>query len=118
MSRIVKCGLIQARNVAPTDAPIEEIKKQNVENQMKMVEEAARKGVQMLCFQEIFTTPYFCAEQQTRWYEAVERIPDGKTVQMMQDVAREFGMVLIVPIYEEEITGVYYNSAAVIDADG
>ncbi len=118
MSKIVKCGLIQARNVAPTDAPIEEIKKANIENQMKMVEDAASQGVQMLCFQEIFTTPYFCAEQQTRWYEAVEKVPDGKTVQMMQSVAKEHGMVLIVPIYEEEISGIYYNTAAVIDADG
>jgi beta-ureidopropionase len=118
MSKIVKCGLIQARNVAPTDAPIEEIKKANIENQMKMVEDAAGQGVQMLCFQEIFTTPYFCAEQQTRWYEAVEKVPDGKTVQMMQSVAKEHGMVLIVPIYEEEISGIYYNTAAVIDADG
>jgi len=118
MSRTIKCGLIQAANVAPTDAPIAEIKKANLNHQMKMVEDAAKQGVQMLCFQEIFTTPYFCAEQQTRWYEAVERIPDGKTVKMMQDVAKENGMVLIVPIYEEEMSGVYYNSAAVIDADG
>ncbi len=118
MSRIVKAGLIQAHNVGATDAPIEDIKKANIEHQMKFVEEAAEKGVQMLCFQEIFTTPYFCAEQQTKWYEAVEKIPDGKTVQMMQDVAKEYGMVLIVPIYEEEMSGIYYNSAAVIDADG
>ena len=118
MSRTVKCGLIQAHNVAPTDAPIEEIKRANIENQMKMVEDAASQGVQMLCFQEIFTTPYFCAEQQTRWYEAVEKVPDGKTVQMMQSVAKEHGMVLIVPIYEEEMSGIYYNTAAVIDADG
>jgi N-carbamoylputrescine amidase len=118
MSRIIKCGLIQAHNVVPTDAPIEEIKRANIEHQMKMVEDAAKQGVQMLCFQEIFTTPYFCAEQQTRWYEAVEKIPDGKTVKMMQDVAKEKGMVLIVPIYEEEMSGVYYNAAAVIDADG
>src|SRR3954454_4698930 len=116
MSRVIKCGLIQAHNVAPTDAPIKEIQKANIDFQMKYVEEAARQGVQMLCFQEIFTTPYFCAEQQTRWHEAVERIPDGPTVQMMQDVAKEHGMVLIVPIYEEEMSGVYYNSAAVIDA--
>ena len=68
--------------------------------------------------QEIFTTPYFCAEQQTRWYEAVERIPDGPTVRLMQEVAKEHGMVIIVPIYEEELTGIYYNTAAVIDADG
>lgn len=118
MSRIIKCGLIQAHNVGDVNAPIGEIKKANIEHQMKMVEDAAAQGVQMLCFQEIFTTPYFCAEQQTRWYEAVEKVPDGPTVQMMQSVAKEKGMVLIVPIYEEEISGVYYNTAAVIDADG
>jgi N-carbamoylputrescine amidase len=118
MSRIIKCGLIQAHNVAPTDAPIPEIRQANLDHQMKMVEDAARQGVQMLCFQEIFTTPYFCAEQTTRWYEAVERIPDGPTVKLMQDVAKQHGMVLIVPIYEEEMSGIYYNSAAVIDADG
>ena len=118
MSRIVKAGLIQAHNIASTDAPIPEIRKANLDHQMKMVEDAARQGVQMLCFQEIFTMPYFCAEQTTRWYEAVERVPDGPTVKMMQDAAKEYGMVLIVPIYEEEMSGVYYNTAAVIDADG
>jgi N-carbamoylputrescine amidase len=118
MTRIIKCGLIQAHNVASADAPIDEIKKANLDHQMKLVEDAAKQGVQMLCFQEIFTTPYFCAEQQTRWYEAVEKIPDGSTVKLMQDVAKQHGMVLIVPIYEEEQAGVYYNSAAVIDADG
>jgi beta-ureidopropionase len=118
MSRIIKCGLIQARNVAPTDAPIPEIRQANIDHQMKMVEDAAKQGVQMLCFQEVFTMPYFCAEQQTRWYEAVERIPDGPTVKLMQDVAKEHGMVVIVPIYEEEMDGIYYNTAAVIDADG
>jgi N-carbamoylputrescine amidase len=118
MARIIKAGLIQSRNVAPVDASIDEIKKANVEHQMKFVIDAARQGVQVLCFQEIFTTPYFCAEQQTRWYEAVERVPDGPTVQLMREVAKQHGMVLIVPIYEEEQTGIYYNTAAVIDADG
>lgn len=118
MSRIVKAGLIQAHNIAPVEIEIEEIKRQNLEHQMQFVEEAAAQGVQVLCFQEIFTTPYFCAEQTTRWYDAVERIPDGPTVRFMQDVAKQHGMVLVVPIYEEEQTGVYYNSAAVIDADG
>ena len=118
MSRIVKAGLIQAQNIAPVEMPIDEIKKQNIENQLEYVQQAAEQGVQMLCFQEIFTTPYFCAEQQTRWYEAVERVPDGPTVTLMQEVAKEHGMVLIVPVYEEEQTGIYYNTAAVIDADG
>ena len=118
MPRAIKCGLIQAKNAAPTDAPIEEIKRVNIEKHLSLIESAAKQGVKILCMQEVFTTPYFCAEQQTRWYEAVEKIPDGPTVKLMQDVAREHGMVIVVPIYEEEITGVYYNTAAVIDADG
>ena len=68
--------------------------------------------------QEIFTGPYFCAEQNTRWYESVEKIPDGPTVKLLQDVARKHRMVIVVPIYEEDGTGVYYNTAAVIDGDG
>src|ERR671921_456212 len=118
MPRTVKCALIQASNACSIDEPIEKIKQANIEKNLKFIEEAAKQGVQIICMQEIFTTPYFCAEQQTRWYEAVERIPDGPTVRLMQEVAKEHGMVIIVPIYEEEITGVYYNSAAVIDADG
>jgi beta-ureidopropionase len=118
MPRIVRCGLIQAKNACPTDEPIERIKKANLEKNLQFIEEAAKQGVKIICMQEVFTTPYFCAEQNPHWYESVERIPDGPTVKLMQDVARRHGMVIIVPIYEEEITGVYYNTAAVIDADG
>ncbi|MDQ3586384.1 MAG: acyltransferase [Acidobacteriota bacterium] len=118
MGRTVKCGLIQATNAAPTDAPIEEIKRANIDKHLRLIEDAVRQGVQILCMQEVFTTPYFCAEQQTRWYEAVEKVPDGPTVKLMQDTAKQYGMVIIVPIYEEEIAGIYYNTAAVIDADG
>jgi len=110
--------LIQAKNAGPTDAPIEEIKRLNIEKHLAMIEDAAKQGVQILCMQEVFTTPYFCAEQQTRWYEAVEKIPDGPTIKLMQEAAKKHGMVIIVPIYEEEIAGIYYNTAAVIDADG
>ena len=118
MPGTVKCALIQCANAAATDLPIEEIKRLNIEKHLKFIEEAAKQSVQILCMQEIFTTPYFCAEQQTRWYEAVERIPDGPTVRLMQEVAKDYGMVIVVPIYEEELTGIYYNTAAVIDADG
>jgi N-carbamoylputrescine amidase len=118
MSRIVKCGLIQASNACSIDEPIEKIKQANIEKNLGFIEQAAKQGVQALCMQEVFTTPYFCAEQEPRWYDAVEKIPDGPTVRLMQEVARKHGMVLIVPIYEEDITGVYYNTAAVIDADG
>ncbi|MGE0103034.1 MAG: nitrilase-related carbon-nitrogen hydrolase [Blastocatellales bacterium] len=118
MGRTVKCGLIQAKNAAPADASIEEIKKVNIERTLSLIEFASRQGAKIVCLQEIFTTPYFCAEQQTRWYEAVEKVPDGPTVKLMQEVARDHGIVLIAPIYEEEQSGLYYNTAAVIDADG
>ena len=118
MARTVKCGLIQAKNAGPTDATIEEIKRANIEKHVGMIADAAKQGVQILCMQEVFTTPYFCAEQQTRWYEAVEKIPDGATTKLMQELAKKHNMVIVVPIYEEEIAGIYYNTAAVIDADG
>jgi len=118
MSRTVKCGLIQATNAGSTDGPIEDIKRRNIEKHLAMIDDAAKQGVQILCMQEVFTTPYFCAEQQVRWYEAVEKIPEGATTKLMQEQAKKHKMVIIVPIYEEEITGIYYNTAAVIDADG
>ncbi|MGH7604251.1 MAG: nitrilase-related carbon-nitrogen hydrolase [Gemmatimonadaceae bacterium] len=118
MSRVVKCGLIQATNACPTDEPLEKIRDANIEKHLKLLDKAGREGVQIICMQEIFTGPYFCAEQNTRWYDAVEKIPDGPTVRLMQEVARRHSMVIICPIYEEEGTGVYYNTAAVIDADG
>ena len=118
MPRIVKCGLIQATHAGPTDAPLDEIRAANVEKHLALIEQAAAEGVQILCMQEIFTGPYFCAEQTPRWYDSAERIPDGPTTTLMREVAARHRMVLVVPIYEEEATGVYYNTAAVIDADG
>ncbi|MBX3279687.1 MAG: acyltransferase [Acidobacteria bacterium] len=118
MPRIVRCGLIQASCTTPASASLEKIREEAIEKHLGFIEEAARQGVQILCMQEIFTGPYFCAEQSVRWYGMVERIPDGPTVRLMQETARRHGMAIVAPIYEEEMTGVYYNTAAVIDADG
>ncbi len=118
MARSVIGGLIQATLAVPSDQPIATIRKAMVEKHVKMIEEAAKRGVQVLCMQELFYGPYFCAEQKTKWYSLTEKIPEGPTVVLMQELARKHAMVIIVPIYEVEITGVYYNSAAVIDADG
>ena len=118
MSRIVKCGLIQATHACSTQEKLEVIREANIAKHLTMIEDAARQGVQILCFQEIFTGPYFCAEQNPRWYDSVEKIPDGQTTKLMQGIAKRHSMVIVVPIYEEETTGVYYNTAAVIDADG
>jgi len=89
-----------------------------LEKHLRFIEQAAREGVQILCLQELFAGPYFCAEQNPRWYEAAEPVPDGPLVQLMRELAKAYSMVLIVPVYEEEMPGVYYNTAAVIDADG
>jgi beta-ureidopropionase len=118
MSNIVKCGLIQASHACSTDEPLETIREANLAVHIPLIEKAASEGVQMICMQEIFTGPYFCAEQTTRWYDSTEGIPDGPTTQLMQELAKKHNMVIVVPIYEEESTGVYYNTAAVIDADG
>jgi beta-ureidopropionase len=118
MARVVRGGLIQAKADIPLDGTTDEIKQRMLDKHLPFIDEAARRGVQVLCLQELFNGPYFCAEQQARWYDMVERIPDGPTIQTMQGLAKKHGMVMIVPIYEEEITGIYYNAAAIIDADG
>ena len=117
-SRVVRGGLIQVKADVSLEGTADQIKQRMLDKHLPLIEEAARRGVQLLCLQELFNGPYFCAEQQARWYEMVERIPDGPTIRTMQDIAKKHGMVLVVPIYEEEITGVYYNAAAVIEADG
>lgn len=118
MPRIVKGGLIQCSLVTSSEEPIEKIKKAMIDKHISFIEQAAREGVQILCLQELFYGPYFCAEQKTKWYAMVEKIPDGPAVKLMQEYAKKYQMVMIVPIYEEEMAGVYYNAAAVIDADG
>jgi N-carbamoylputrescine amidase len=114
----VTIGLIQAHNDVDGDQPVETHKKAAIEKHVKLIGEAKKRGAQIVCLQEIFYGPYFCTEQTTKWYEAIERIPDGPTTKLMQGLAKELGIVLVVPMYEEDQAGVYYNTAAVIDADG
>ena len=118
MSRIVRGALIQAKLCEPASSSVDKIKKAMTDKHVGMIEEAANKGAQFVCLQELFNGPYFCAEQQAKWYEMVERIPDGPTIKLMQELAAKHEMVTVVPIYEEDLPGVYYNTAAVIDADG
>ncbi|HUG53448.1 MAG TPA: nitrilase-related carbon-nitrogen hydrolase [Vicinamibacteria bacterium] len=118
MPRVVRCGLIQAQNVKGPDSSLESIKKAMVDKHVKLIEKAAKEKVRILCLQELFYGPYFCAEQETKWYHLTERVPEGPTTQLMQKLAKKHGMVMVIPVYEEEQPGVYYNTASVIDADG
>ena len=118
MPRPVKCGLIQMENKLDTSASCEEHRKAMIDAHLPYIDRAGEQGVQILCFQEIFTGPYFCPSQDKKWYGLAEAIPDGPTTQLMCEYAKKYNMVIVVPIYEEAMAGVYYNTAAVIDADG
>ena len=118
MARITRAALIQASNDSSPEASIAETKKMMIDKHVKLIKQAADQGAQVTCLQEIFYGPYFCAEQDTRWYEIAEQIPNGPTIKLMQELAKEHKMILVVPIYEVDMTGVYYNTAAVIDENG
>ena len=118
MARPVRCSLIQATNAAPADLPLDQVKQAMIDKHLAYIRQAAEAGAQIACLQEIFYGPYFCAEQKTRWYDFTEPIPNGPTVRLMQDEARRRRLALIIPIYEREQEGVYYNTAAVIGPDG
>ncbi len=118
MPRIIKSALIQATCPFDGGSDPRHIRSAMIDKHMALIEDAAAKGVQILCMQELFYGPYFPAEQEMRWYDITEEVPNGPTIQLMMETARRLGMVLIVPIYEVDGTGIYYNTAAVIDADG
>jgi N-carbamoylputrescine amidase len=118
MARIVKSGLIQCANpINDESRPVAEIQAAMFEKHLPWLHEAGKQGVQILCMQEIFNGPYFCPSQDRRWYDAAEAVP-GPTVEKLTPLAKKYNMVIVVPVYEREMAGVYYNSAAVIDADG
>ena len=110
MARTVRAALLQTDWAGNKEAMIDKHE--------EAAREAAAQGAQVMCFQELFYGPYFCQVQETQYYDYTEPIPDGPTTQRFQSVAKELGMVLVLPMYEIEQAGLYYNTAAVIDADG
>jgi N-carbamoylputrescine amidase len=110
MPNVVRAAVVQTEWTGDKDSMI----KKNA----GLAREAAQQGAQVLCFQELFYGPYFCQVQENEHFDYAEPIPDGPTTKIMQDLAKETGMVLVVPIFEKEQEGFYYNTAAVIDSDG
>src|ERR1041384_8772055 len=118
MARIVTSGLIQASNpINDESKSVAEVQAAMLEKHLPMIHEAGKNGVQILCLQEIFNGPYFCPGQDRRWYDAAEPVP-GPTVEKLAPLAKKYQMAMVIPVYEREMAGVYYNTAAVIDADG
>ncbi|GAA0671795.1 hydrolase [Kitasatospora atroaurantiaca] len=110
MSRVVRAALFQTTWTGDTESMIAAHE--------KAARDAAAQGAQIIGFQEVFNAPYFCQVQEPEHYRWAEPVPDGPTVVRMQALARELGLVIVVPVYEVEQSGFYYNTAAVIDADG
>jgi N-carbamoylputrescine amidase len=88
-----------------------------IEANVALARRAAEQGAKVLCFQELFYGPYFCQVQDPQYFEYTETVP-GPTTEVMCELAKETGMVLVVPVYEKEQEGLFYNTAFVIDADG
>ncbi|MGN5380895.1 nitrilase-related carbon-nitrogen hydrolase [Streptomyces lasalocidi] len=110
MANVVRAALVQATWTGDTESM--------VAKHEAHARAAARQGAQVIGFQEVFNAPYFCQVQEPGHYRWAEPVPDGPTVRRMRELARETGMVTVVPVFEVEQSGFYYNTAAVIDADG
>ncbi len=92
MSRLIRCGLTQTHHDVDGNEPVQKHRDSAIEKHLKLIGEAAKKDVKILCFQELFVGPYFCAEQITKWYALAERVPDGPTIKLMQEQAKKHNM--------------------------
>jgi beta-ureidopropionase len=110
MPEIVRAALVQSRWTGD--------KQSMIEAAVAFAREAAAQGAQALCFQELFYGPYFCQVQDSQYFSLTEAVPGGPTTELMCSLARELNMVLVVPVFEQEQPGLYYNTAFVVDADG
>jgi N-carbamoylputrescine amidase len=109
MAEVVRAALVQTNWTGDQESM--------VKAHEEYARQAAAAGAKVICFQELFYGPYFCQLQDPKFYEYAESVP-GPTVERFQALAAELGMVMVLPVYEQEQPGVLYNTAAVIDADG
>jgi beta-ureidopropionase len=118
MARNVLGGLIQCSNpINDPTASVATIRDAMFDKHLPFIDEAGKKGVQILCLQEIFNGPYFCPSMDPKWCDIAEAV-DGPTVTRLAEYAKKYQMAMVIPIYERVMAGVYYNTAVVLDADG
>jgi N-carbamoylputrescine amidase len=110
MADSVRVGLIQ---LTAEDTPAA-----NVRKTLPRIEEAAAKGAQIIGLQEMFTTKYFCINQDPKNFDLAEPIETGPSVTELAKAAKRLGVVIVAPLFEARGSEVYHNTAAVIDADG
>jgi N-carbamoylputrescine amidase len=105
----VKIGLIQIA--------CSKDKKENLDKHIEKIREAAKKGAQIVCLQELFLSLYFCDVEEYENFNLAETIP-GATTEVFEKLAKELNIVIIASLFEKRATGLYHNTTAVIDADG
>jgi N-carbamoylputrescine amidase len=108
-SSIVKLGLLQS---ACSANPAENLKKT-----LALAEKAARQGAQIICTQELFRSQYFCQKEDHEYFKLAEPIP-GPSTKAFQKLAKKHKVVIIASLFEKRASGLYHNTAVVIDADG
>src|SRR5512136_1508651 len=107
--RSFKVGLVQ---MAMSPDP-----RENEERAAARVEEAARRGAEVVCLPELYRSPYFCQREDPALFDLAEDVP-GPSSRRFQAVARAAGVAVVVPIFERRAPGLHHNSALVVDADG
>ena len=111
MERIVNIGLIQMSCTDDLES--------NFNKAVLFIRQAAEQGAQIICLQELFKSPYFCQVVDNRLLALAESLErDSPPVQQLAKVAAELNIVLIVSLFEKRVTGLYHNTAVVLDADG
>ncbi|EKD50822.1 MAG: hypothetical protein ACD_62C00418G0002 [uncultured bacterium] len=106
---IIKLGIVQMKCT--------EDLKQNRDQAVEQIRILAAQGAQIICLQELYSSLYFCQQQDERFFELAEPVP-GPTTQNLQAVAKKLGVAIVASLFEKRSAGLYHNTAAVIDADG
>ena len=105
----INLGLIQTDVSANPDA--------NLKKTLALIERAAKRGAKIICTQELFRSQYFCQSEDHENFKLAEKIP-GPTTDAFQKLAKKLKVVIIASLFEKRASGVYHNTAAIIDADG
>jgi len=108
-SSAVTLGLLQTSCSADPSA--------NLKKTLAAAERAAKAGANIICTQELFRSQYFCQSEDHKYFKLAERIP-GPSTEAFQKLAKKHGVVVIASLFEKRASGVYHNTAAIIDADG
>jgi N-carbamoylputrescine amidase len=107
--RIVKVGLCQMSTVAD--------KQKNVDKALSMIRDAARRGAQIVCLQELFASPYFCQVEDADLFDLAEPL-DGPTMKAVSEAAKAAGVVVLSSVFEKRAPGVYHNTAVIVGDEG